>query len=118
MAPTGLNVSDVVNVQVNVSPLAATFSNFGSLVIIGSSPVIDTTERIRLYTTLAGVASDFGTTSPEWLAAGLLFSHAPQPPFVCIRGWAQFATSGVLHGGVMPPSMQLLSNFTSISNGG
>jgi hypothetical protein len=118
MAPTGLNVSDVVSVQVNVSPLAATFQNFGSLVIIGSSPVIDTTERIRLYTTLAGVASDFGTTSPEWLAADLFFAQAPQPSFVYIGRWAQFATNGILHGGVMTPTMQLLSNFTSISNGG
>jgi len=118
MAPTGLNVSDVVNVQVNIAPLAATFSNFGSLVIIGSSPVIDTTERIRLYTTLAGVASDFGTTAPEWLAADLFFSQAPQPSFVYIGRWAQFATSGILHGGVITPTQQLLSNFTSISNGG
>jgi hypothetical protein len=118
MAPTGLNVSDVVNVQVNIAPLAATFSNFGSLVIIGSSPVIDTTERIRLYTTLAGVTSDFGTTSPEWLAADLFFSQSPQPAFCYIGRWAQFATSGILHSGVMSPTMQLLSNFTSISNGG
>lgn len=118
MAPTGLNVSDVVNVQVVISPLAATFSNFGSLVIIGSSPVIDTTERIRLYTTLAGVTSDFGTTAPEFLAADLFFSQAPQPSFVYIGRWAQVATHGLLHGGVMTPTMQLLSNFTSISNGG
>jgi hypothetical protein len=118
MAPTGLNVSDVVNVQVNIAPTAAVFSNFGSLVIIGSSPVIDTTERIRLYTTLAGVVSDFGTTAPEYLAADLFFSQTPQPAFLYIGRWAQFATSGVLHGGVMTPTMQLLSNFTSISNGG
>jgi hypothetical protein len=118
MAPTGLNVSDVVNVQVNISPLAATQFNFGSLVIIGSSPVIDTTERIRLYTTLAGVTSDFGTLAPEFLAANLLFSQDPQPAFVYIGRWAQFATSGILHGGVMTPTMQLLSNFTSIVSGG
>jgi hypothetical protein len=117
--PTGLNVSDVVNVQVNISPIAATFSNFGSLVIIGSTPnVIDTTERIRLYTTLAGVASDFGTSVPEYLAAVLFFGQSPQPAFLYIGRWAQFATSGVLHGGFMTPTMQLLSNFTSISNGG
>ncbi len=118
MAPTGLNVSDVVNVQVNIAPLAATFSNFGSLVIIGSSPVIDTSERIRLYTTLGGVASDFGTTAPEWLAADLFFSQSPQPAFLYIGRWAQNATAGILHGGFMTPTQQLLSNFTSISNGG
>lgn len=117
MAPTGLNVSDVVNVQVNIAPIAATFSNFGSLVIIGSSPVIDTTERMRLYTTLAGVTSDFGISAPEFLAADLFFSQSPQPAFLYIGRWAQFDTKGILHGGVMTPTQQLLSNFTSISNG-
>ena len=51
----GLSVSDVVNVQVNMSPLAVPVRNFGSLCIAGPSDVIDTKERIRLYATLTAV---------------------------------------------------------------
>ena len=75
----GLSVSDVVNVQVNMTPLAVPLRNFGALCIAGSSTVIDVNERIRQYSTLDGVAVDFGSTAPEFLAADLFFSQSPQP---------------------------------------
>jgi hypothetical protein len=113
-----LNIADVVNVEINLSPLAATFRNFGALVIVGSSDIIDTDERIRFYTQLSGVEEDFGTSTPEALAADLFFSQKPQPSILYIGRWAQTATKGRLHGGVLTPTQQLLSNFTTITNGG
>ena len=68
----GLSISDVVSVTVNLSPLPVAQRNFGSLVIIGPTEgVINTSERMRTYATIAGVAADFGTTVPEYLAANL-----------------------------------------------
>ena len=76
----GLSISDVVTVQVVLSPLPVAQRNFGSLVIIGPTEgVINTSERMRTYATIAGVAADFGTTVPEYLAANLYFEQAPQP---------------------------------------
>lgn len=66
-----LSISNVVNVQVNLSPLAAATRNFGAALIVGTSPVIDVSERIRTYSSseLTDIATAFGSTSPEYLAA-------------------------------------------------
>ncbi|NTG00108.1 DUF3383 domain-containing protein [Agrobacterium rhizogenes] len=114
---SGLNVSDVVNVTINLAPLAAAQRNFGALLIIGSSDVIDTSERIRQYSDLDAIAEDFGTTAPEYLSADLFFSQTPQPSIVYVGRWAQTATSGRLNGGVLSGTQQDISNFTSITNG-
>lgn len=98
----GLSVSDVVNVSVMLSPTAAVGRNFGSLLILGSSPVIDVVERMRTYTTLTGVGQDFGTTAPEYLAASAFFAQSPMPYRLLIGRWAQAPTSGVLHGAPVP----------------
>jgi hypothetical protein len=114
----GLSVSDLVNVSVALSPTATQTENFGALLLVGSSSVIDVKERIRSYSTLTGVAGDFGTSAPEYLAANLFFSQSPQPSTLFIGRWAQTATSGILHGGSLSASQQTLSNFTSVTSGG
>ncbi|NTG86204.1 DUF3383 domain-containing protein [Agrobacterium rhizogenes] len=114
---SGLNVSDVVNVSINLSPLAAAQRNFGALLIVGSSDIIDTNERIRQYSDLDGIAEDFGTTAPEYLDADLFFSQTPQPSIVYVGRWAQTASSGRLNGGVLSGAQQQISNFTGITNG-
>lgn len=118
MLNTGLNLSDVVNVSVLLTPTAAQQRNFGSLLILGDSAIIDTTQRLRLYTSLAGVAGDFGSTTPEYLAASLFFGQSPTPQQLYIGRWASGATSGVLQGGILSASQQALSNFTGIASGG
>ena len=113
----GLDVSDVVNVQVVLQPLAAPLRNFGTLMILGSSPIIDTNERYRQYSNLTEVEDDFGTTMPESLAADLFFSQSPQPSILYIGRWAQNPTSGVLHGAIQTPPQQSIQNWISIANG-
>lgn len=113
-----LAVSDVVNVSVVMSPVAAATRNFGSLLILGSSAVVDTTERMRQYSNLDGVVADFGTSAPEYLAAKLYFGQTPQPSLLYIGRWAQTATSAVLHGGVLTTGQQSIANFTAVSSGG
>lgn len=114
----GLSVSDVVNVTINMSPIAAAVRNFGALLVLGSSSVIDTNERIRSYTTLTAVGNDFGQTAPEYLAAQNFFSQSPQPSVLYIGRWAQTATSGLLHGAHLSTSQQAIANFQAITNGG
>lgn len=113
----GLPVSDVVNVQIVMSPLAAATRDFGALMIVGTSSVIDVQERIRQYSGIDGVANDFGTTAPEYLAANLFFSQSPQPSILYIGRWAQTATAGLLRGAILTSGQQAMSNFTSITNG-
>lgn len=85
----GLPVSNVVTVDVSMSAKAATGRNFGSLLILGTSTIIPVSERIRLYTSADDIATDFGSTSPEYLAATVFFSQSPKPTQVYVGRWAK-----------------------------
>ncbi|MER0991621.1 DUF3383 domain-containing protein [Pseudomonas aeruginosa] len=113
-----LAVSDVVSVQVVMSPKAAATRDFGALLILGSSPVVDVNERIRQYSSLDGVVADFGTSAPEYLAANLYYSQSPQPETLFVGRWAKTATSALLKGGALSEAQQALSNFTAVTAGG
>lgn len=89
----GLPVSNVVNVDVILSPTAASGRNFGSLLILGTSTVIPVSERIRLYTSSEDIGADFGVDSPEYEAALVFFSQSPTPTQVYIGRWAKTLTS-------------------------
>lgn len=114
-----LSVSDVVNVSVNFSPVAAAVRNFGALLIAGASDVIPIASRIRRYSSATAVAADFGTLAPEYSAANLFFSQSPKPRLLFIGRWAQSATKGVLTAGVISPSAQaaLLTTMQAITSG-
>lgn len=114
----GLNVSDIVDVSVTLSPTAAALRNFGSLVIIGPTEgVIDTTQRLRSYSALSGVATDFASNTPEYQAAVLFFEQSPQPASLYIGRWAQNDTHAVLHGATLSATNQLMTTWNAISNG-
>jgi len=113
----GLAVSDVVRVDITLSPTAAPTRNFGAALHIGVTDVIDVGERIRQYSNLEGVGGDFGTTDPEYIAAARHFSQSPQPSLLYIGRWAQAATHGTLRGGVLSGTEKLISAWTGITTG-
>ncbi|CAM6480511.1 TPA: DUF3383 domain-containing protein [Klebsiella pneumoniae] len=90
----GLPVSNVVNVDVIMSPVAATGRNFGALLILGTSTVIPVTERIRQYSAIEDIGDDFGADSPEYEAATIFFSQSPKPTLVYIGRWAKTLAEG------------------------
>lgn len=112
-----LPVGRLVRVSVNLQPLAAARRGFGTLLVAGSSPVIDAAERLRTYTTLDAVANDFGTTAPEYLAAALYFGQSPRPGMMMIGRWLETASAGFLRGGILTTAEQSLANFTAVSDG-
>lgn len=115
---TALPISRLVNVSVNLSPLAAQMQNISTLLILGASAIINVTERVRSYTTIAQVAADFGTSAPEYLAALLWFEQSPQPTTLMIGRWAQAATHGQLIGATLPAASQSLTTWNAITSGG
>ncbi|WEJ90227.1 MAG: DUF3383 family protein [Klebsiella huaxiensis] len=90
----GLPVSNVVNVDVIMSAIAATGRNFGALLILGSSPVIPLTERIRQYSSHEDIGADFGVDSPEYEAATVFFEQSPKPTLVFVGRWAKTLETG------------------------
>jgi hypothetical protein len=103
---------------VNLAPLAAQAPNLNSLVIVGSSDVIDTDTRIVSYGSLTEVATAFGTNAPEYAAASLFFSQAPTPSQLYIGRWAQAATSGRMFGGALSAAQKVIATWNAVVNGG
>lgn len=113
-----LSTSRLVRVSVDLTPASAQAQNLSTLLLLGISAVIDTVERFRDYSSIDGVAADFGTSAPEYLAALLWFQQAPQPTTLKIGRWLQSAASGTLRGATMSAAQQALANFTAVTSGG
>jgi len=85
----GLPVSNIVSVTVSMAARAAQSRNYGALLVVGSSDVISATERLRAYSSISGVAADFGLDTPEYLAASLYYQQSPQPADLYIGRWVK-----------------------------
>lgn len=80
MAKNKLNLNAIVSIQVNLSAKSAARKAFNLGLILGSSKVISTDERVRIYTgTDAMITDGFATDSAEYKAALLYFSATSQP---------------------------------------
>lgn len=115
---TSLPVSRLVKVAVSLTPAGAQAQSLSTLLILGSSAVIDTVERKRNYESIDAVAADFGTSAAEYLAALLWFQQAPQPTTLTIGRWLATAASGLLRGAPLSAAQQALANFTAVTSGG
>ena len=116
MAST-LPVSRVVNVSVQLGATAAGTRNFGAMMIVGSTNVIDATERLRAYSSITEVAADVGATAPEYAAAAVFFGQSPQPSVLYIGRWVASGSSALLRGRILSDDEQELANFTEITAG-
>lgn len=117
MSSQGLPVSRLINVTVNMAPRAAQGASLNTALLLGASPVIDTTERMRAYFGINEVAAEFGVAAPEYFAAALYFQQAPQPAELLIGRWAKTATSGSLRGGVLSAAESAIADWQAIANG-
>ncbi|ELQ5997344.1 DUF3383 domain-containing protein [Cronobacter dublinensis] len=114
----GLPVSDIVNVTVSMAARAAQARSFGALLVIGPSDVIDSGERLRVYSDISGVSADFGLETPEYQAASLYFQQAPRPTRLWVGRWLKTAAAARLRGAILTPEQQTLARFTAVSAGG
>ena len=117
MTNSTLPVSRVVSVSVSMSPTAARGRNFGAMLMLGASDVIDTDERIRIYSSIDDIATDFGVDAPEYKGAQAFFAQSPQPTTCYVGRWAKTATNGLLKGRILALSEQQINLFTSIQDG-
>ena len=116
MNPT-LPVSGVVNVSVQLTPAGAQAQSLSNLLVLGTSTVIDPIERYRIYSDLASVAADIGTTAEEYYAAQKWFSQVPQPTSLIVGRWINAAARGGLRCASLSAAQQALSLWTAISAG-
>jgi hypothetical protein len=112
-----LPISRLIHVSVNLTPSGASTQDISTLLILGTSTVIDTFERIRNYSDIESVAADFGTSAPEYAAALLWFEQVPQPSQISIGRWAKTASSGGLRCGTLAPADQAIGSWQAITTG-
>ena len=83
-----LNLSNIVDITVTVSPSAVTANQFNQGLFIGLSTVIPSygaNSRLRQYTSTAAMLTDgFITSDPEYIAATIYFSQSPAAQFIWI----------------------------------
>jgi len=83
-----LPLSDIVNVSINVGPVAAVRSNFNVALIVGTSSIISSDIRVKTYSKMSDLTADgWLGTEPEYLAAQIYFSQTPTPSEVAIGRW-------------------------------
>lgn len=74
------SLDSIVDVAVEVSPLSAARSTFNQALFIGTTDIIDTTERLRLYEDSDSMLDDgFADSDPEYIAAQIYFCQSPAP---------------------------------------
>ena len=80
-----LKIDDIVNIVVSTAGASTPRDAFNVGLIVGSSTHITTTDRCKVYTSLASMVDDgFLTTDPEYLAATKYFAQDPAPQKVVI----------------------------------
>jgi hypothetical protein len=83
-----LPLSSIVDVIVEISPIAPSPPSFNQGLILGNSTVIPsygTNSRVRQYSNVSQMLSDgFTTSSPEYICASMYFSQSPAPLVVWI----------------------------------
>ena len=90
----GLPLNRITNVTVTLSARAAQGRNFGSMLILGDSTVIQIAERLRAYSSPDDIGDDFGVDSEEYKAAVIWFSQQPQPTLVYVGRWVKTLADG------------------------
>lgn len=112
-----LSISRLVTTSVNLTAAGASAQNTSQLLVLGTSTVIDPTERYRTYTALGDVATDFGTSAEEYLAAVLWFEQVPQPTSLLIGRWVEAASTAYLRGGSLSALNQTPATWAAITTG-
>lgn len=108
---SGLPVSRLVSVEVNIAPTAAARGNMSTLLIVGDSTIISRTARLASYSSLAAIAAAFGTTAPEYLAAVKYYGQSPKPETCMIGRWDPTARAGYITGAALTAEEAGVANF-------
>lgn len=112
--PQLLPVSNLINVQILLSQLAAQAQSLNTGLVVGDSDIIPFGERARFYSSSADVGTEFGTTAPEYLASVAYFSQQPRPKEIMIGRWVKTASKGRLVGGPLKAPYDAVAGWNSL----
>ncbi len=75
-------INQVIDVTVNVADTQVSREGFGTPLIFSLIEPAVFSERVRIYTSLSGVAADFAPTTKTYKAAAAIFVQERQPTFI------------------------------------
>lgn len=107
-------IADVISVSITRETLFPTIEGFGTILIVGTTvSAIHHGERVRFYTSIADVGSDFASSDEEYIAATAAFSQNPKPARIAIGFVLEADAKGFMRGG----AAALFSVFEPITDG-
>lgn len=109
------SVDEIVKVFITAATTFPDGFDFGSANILGTSDVISTEERIRVYNDSKSVLADFGSTSEEYKSANIFFSRNPRPVRLHISRWVNTASKANLLGGL--GGTELIAEWMIVTDG-
>lgn len=118
MATAKLSVSRLINVAVTLTPQGAQAQSLNTMLLLATDNTVDTVERLREYTSLAGVAADFPTSAGAYKAAVHYFSQTPRPRKLLVGRWVRTASHGGLRCAPVAIGLQSVSGWTSFTSAG
>lgn len=77
-------LSDIVTISLTTESAKVEQAGFGVPMILAPETVAGFTERVRFYTTLAGVVTDYATTTATYKMASAIFAQSPRPPKIAV----------------------------------
>jgi len=108
-----------VDVEIKKDTPSVSAASFGIPILISNSNVITTAQRVKRFTTLAGVETLFPNTTEEWKAADAYFSQDPfnenQPEELLIGRYVDAPIAAVLEAGETP--LTVLATWQAITDG-
>jgi len=109
-------ISTVARVTVQANPTFPRGAGFGVLAILGVAARLPIGDRLRFYTDMDGVAADFSSSDPEYLAAQVAFAQTPKPVEVAIGRRFVSAVPGEILGSLT--HTKVVATWAAITNGG
>lgn len=110
-------VSSVVSVSIAIGATFPARAGFGTLnIVTAETGVISIAERVRAYSTLDGVAADWGSDTQVVKAATAYFSQQPKPTSLKVSVRYPTAQAGAMRGGAVS-SDAALAALIAISDG-
>lgn len=95
-----------IDVEIRKDTPTVSAASFGIPIMISNDPAITTAQRVKRFTTLAGVELLFANTTEEWKAADAYFSQDPfntnQPVELLIGRYVDAPSAAVLEAGEEP----------------
>lgn len=102
-----------VNVQVSKPQTEQTTDLSVMVAVVKTAPFSHGADRIRYYSSLAGVEADFATTTEAWKMANAFFAQTPRATTMAIAKAFTTAQAGFMVGG----NLGTISAFNAVSDG-